>query len=141
MNDNEKTKRLEYVLSNVNYWLSFSEAKNAANIAFTVALMSVIADQNNRFVCAVPFTIISGIISLVSFIPAFSRKKTSLKFSEGDINPLFYGAISNYDKDGYLQYIGRKYWNNCEFSPYQMDLSEEITTNSSIALQKYHLFK
>lgn len=39
MNDNSIVEMLETIFSNVNSWLNFAEAKNAALMAFNIAML------------------------------------------------------------------------------------------------------
>lgn len=41
MNDNSIVEMLETIFSNVNSWLNFAEAKNAALMAFNIAMLAV----------------------------------------------------------------------------------------------------
>lgn len=68
---------LEKSFSNVNSWLNFAEAKNAANIVFVIACITAIFSLRNMniilyTVCI--FLIISGISSLISFLPRLGDK-------------------------------------------------------------------
>ena len=72
MNNKELDELLEKNFSNVNSWLNFAEAKNAANIAFVVACIAAIfslEDKNVLLYIICIILIISGICSLVFFLP------------------------------------------------------------------------
>ena len=67
---------LEKNFTNVNIWLNFAEAKNAANIAFVVACMAVIFNFKSITapLYAVCFLLLlSGIFSLLSFMPKLGK--------------------------------------------------------------------
>ena len=68
---------LDKSFSNVNLWLNFAEAKNAANIAFVIAFIAAIFSLHNMNVIlytASIFLIASGIGSLISFLPRLGNK-------------------------------------------------------------------
>ena len=108
---------LEKNFSNVNSWLNFAEAKNAANIAFVIACIAAIFSLQNMniilyIVCI--FLIASGIGSLISFLPRLGNK----------VNKNCFTLFKKKKK-----------------AKYQMDLSDEIVYNSDIVSRKYKFFK
>ena len=90
MNDNSIVEMLETIFSNVNSWLNFAEAKNAANIAFVIACIAAIFSLQNMniilyIVCI--FLIASGIGSLISFLPRLGNKVNKNCFTLFKKNP------------------------------------------------------
>ena len=70
---------LEKHFSNVNLWLNFAEAKNAANIAFVVASIAALfnfKDMNILLYIVCAFFVVSGICSLISFVPRLENKES-----------------------------------------------------------------
>ena len=67
--------RLRYILSTVNEWLKFAEAKNGAllgvDIAIIFGLLQVISDEISKgwIYLAISFIGLSALSALLSFIP------------------------------------------------------------------------
>lgn len=145
---------LEKSFSNVNSWLNFAEAKNAANIAFVIACIAAIFSLQKMniilyIVCI--FLIASGIGSLISFLPRLGdkvRKNCFVFFrnkklrANGD-NLLFFENIKEYSGDAYIKQVSKAYFGENKYNPtkYQIDLSNEIVYNSDIVSRKYKFFK
>ena len=145
---------LEKNFLNVNSWLNFAEAKNAANIAFVVACIAAIFSiQNMNFllyiVCNI--LILSGLISMMSFFPrlgnvvdgfsdGFLKKR---KKKENRENLFFFENIKKYAGDRYIKQVSKMYFDENDYIPtkYQIDLSDELVFNSNVASRKYRLFK
>lgn len=154
MENKDLDELLEKNFSNVNSWLNFAEAKNAANIAFVVACIAAIFDLQDvngiLYILCISF-IISGIISLISFLPRLENKVDRKTFSflknekrkAKEDNLIFFENIKLYSGDTYIQQICKTYFSENEYNPtkYQLDLSDEIVYNSNIASRKYKLFK
>lgn len=154
MDRKELDELLEKNFSNVNSWLNFAEAKNAANIAFVVACIAAIFSLENMnvilyIVCI--FFIVSGMSSLVSFLPRLGNKvgkkllfflKNKKKKDNND-NLIFFENIKRYSGDAYIKQVSKTYFGDNEYNPskYQIDLSEEIVYNSDIVSRKYKFFK
>lgn len=156
MNEEESIDLLYKVFENVNNWLNFAEAKNAANLAFIIAMLQVVTSidfipmSEPRFFLSI-LLLISGMFSIISFIPNNKLigffSEVFLIFRQNNINEndnlIFYKDIKNYTKEEYLIKI-YKYYLEKEYtieSKYEFDLSEEIIENSKIAVSKYLLFK
>ena len=82
---NEKLDELlNQIFSNINSWLNFAEAKNAANIALVIACLTAIFSLNSMNVLLYFISIlflISGISSLCSLFPnleSYLEKKFSI---------------------------------------------------------------
>lgn len=147
---------LSEVFENVNNWLNFAEAKNAANIALVIASIAAIVSYNeiNCFLYLVSlFFILSGIFSMLSFLPKLTGKSkirkildcitSCLKKDTTEENLLFFEDIKKYSKEEYVKKINEVYYNysDKQITKYQLDLSNEIIYNSYIASLKYWLFK
>lgn len=152
MDGKELDGLLEKTFSNVNSWLNFAEAKNAANIAFVIACIAAIFSLENRnfLLYALCFIlIISGICSFLSFIPKLGDKmigKHGPILATGEINDdnlLFFERIKGYSGATYIKQICEMYFNDSNYKPtkYQLDLSNEIVYNSNNASRKYKVFK
>ena len=152
MDEKALDELLEKNFSNVNSWLNFAEAKNAANIAFVVASIAAIFSlegMNILLYVICVFLIISGIGSLISFLPRVGNKmaRTTLFFEKskktnGD-NLVFFENIKEYSGDEYLKQICKMYFGENNYSPtkYQSDLSDEIVYNANVASNKYKIFR
>lgn len=154
MENKELDELLEKNFSNVNTWLNFAEAKNAANIAFVVACIAAIFsldDMNGLLYILCLFLIISGMCSLVSFLPRLGNKVASKipsnlknrKRKAKEDNLIFFENIKKYSGDTYLKQVCKLYFDENKYNPtkYQLDLSDEIVYNSDIISRKYKFFK
>lgn len=154
MENKELDELLEKNFSNVNSWLNFAEAKNAANIAFVAACIAAIFsldDMNVLLYILCLFLIISGMCSLVSFLPRLGNKVASKipsnfknrKRKTKEDNLIFFENIKEYSGDTYLKQVCKLYFDENKYNPtkYQLDLSDEIVYNSDIVSRKYKLFK
>ena len=154
--------------ANINHWLSFAEAKNAAVIALDTALIGIFTriivsetvSQNN---CLLIFTImvlvliiISLILALFSFLPIMVSGKNSIlvvynkliNISEYnsikvDKNYIFYRDIARLEKaENYLEmlthYYGFPYFDNDQ---YLNDMAQEIYINSQVTVSKFIYFR
>lgn len=136
-------------LDRTNYWLSFSEAKNAALVALNIAIIAVctqidIFSMIMQVILCVLF-LASTICCLISFHPNLkSETDNQGEYYTKNKNLVFYGDISKIkDANSYIDAIKYRYKldmcekekNICE------DLAVEIVINSKIAMSKYHLFR
>lgn len=141
---------LKNIFSNLNNWLTFAEAKNAAIIAFNIACLSFLFSiewiaEIKIFVYIVSVGIIISIImALNTFIPKMGKEIDSYNyFSETD-NLLFYRDIAKYDVDNYLKLVFKKYRDidvsDNDIHKIEKDLAREIIYNAKVATRKYELF-
>lgn len=142
---------LQQIYENVNTWLHFAEAKNAAIIALNIALLAALISSDLYVVSIVLFSwiavglLLSTLFSLLSFKPNNKRivKVTSKSI---DSNLLHFAYIASLETDEYLKKLNKCYWNNqcqdCfEFPQIDRDYSNEIIQNSRITIQKQLHFK
>lgn len=150
MSGNEDKKELlREIFANVNYWISYGEAKNAGLLAFNMALMAAIFSLNkiNIFTCFVAgMSVISMIIALVSILPKIGEINKENKPVKVTDNLLFYQDIAKYSEDEFLKIIYETYFNevlnDISHAPhYECDIAKEICINARIAARKYRLFK
>ena len=115
MNDNSIVEMLESIFSNVNSWLNFAEAKNAALMAFNIAMLAVTwgstenAGKNILFYGVNLAIVISTIIALKSFKPDKGKCKEETGVIKENDNLLFYEDIAKYSKESYLIALQKKY--------------------------------
>lgn len=152
------------IFSNVNEWLKFAEAKNAALIAFHLGSIFGAATIITQTECGtIPKVILNYLYSFIilssigllfvlfSFWPQI-RIEDTLRNKIEDIfcfqrsaieeNLLFYGYINNCSRDLYLSKLCRccnKEISEC--SKLELDYVNQIVTNSQIAVRKYFYFK
>lgn len=138
------------LLALVNEWLKFSEAKNAACIAFNAAVISVLIDRGSPenllsvyLLVVLVAAFISTGISLVSFLPALSIDRnlmpaTVISSSDSD-SIIFFGSIA---KMGYARFHERAClaFATEKESPLFSMLAQQIFVNSVIAVRKLKLF-
>ena len=144
-----KVETLEKIFNNVNNWLHFAEAKNAALVAFNIATISAISEFdflksiNVLFYSMLISILVSTFISLASFSPIVNKLALKKEFS-GPPNLLLFSYIASLsNSDEYLKELYEKYWNAPETNATQIekDFCFEIHTNSKIAIRKYSYFK
>lgn len=151
--DNKPSQNLEQFLDRqlerTNYWLSFAEAKNAALLAFNIAVIAFVADfQKDLPVMStlVMFVfIIASLVCLRSFLPNdTSRPDPGPKYLSTD-NLLFWKDIAYFeDEEKYLARVIEQYYPDATINDSErkmfLDFSSEIVINSRIAMAKYNLF-
>ena len=154
------------IFSNVDDWLKFAEAKNAALIVFNGASIfgaaTFIATVMAQTQYTIPqiildylylFIIFNGLglaTALYSFWPqtevdnVLGKKIKNLSFKkpESRNNVLFYGHIKDYTPESYLA----KLRESCnkevgECSGLELDYATQIVINSRITYRKYYYFK
>lgn len=143
-------QRLSGIFANVNYWLKFAEAKNAALFAATSAMFFGIISLAQGFtnlpseliaylvVCEI-FLVVSAAFTLLSFIPRVKIPFiTKLEKPVDDDNLLFYGDIAKYDAEAYLKKLVET--NLDDTSKLERDYADQIIINSRITLWKYRYF-
>lgn len=142
---------LKETFENVNNWLNFAEAKNAAILAFAIALLAAVGSmeyftsQRIGFILHVLGTSICMICSLISFLPNQGKdKKREDGCSEAD-NLIFYQDIAKYDPKGYLKAVYKRYRGETiderQMRKIELDFATEITVNAAITVRKYAWFK
>ena len=141
---------LEKVFDNVNHWLDFAEAKNAALIVFNIALITVLSAWNNMHLNVLRSVIMLGcilstIVTLWSFWPRCNIKKKFGVITSYD-NYLFYKDIAKYTYEEYLKIICEEYFNKDPGTlivkhKLLIQYAEEIISLSKITLKKYQLFQ
>lgn len=153
-NNERLTGFLEKQLERTTTWLSFAEAKNAAIVAFNIALAQICFDSLEKanipaiIYLALSALAIATFISLSSFAPKLFAHPTiepkGLGKKERPINLLFFGSIAEIsDEKELLQEIKRQYFqddSNIVNNQMDTDLGKELLENSRIANRKYKLF-
>ena len=136
-------------LERTNYWLSFSEAKNAALVALNIAIIAVFTQLNMLGIIIQAILCILFLVSMLHCLISFSpnlKNKADEKGAEiiENCNLIFYGDIAKLgDSDIYLSCVQNRYkfqFDESEKYLYE-DLAEEIVINSQIAVKKYGMFK
>ena len=140
--------RLRYILSTVNEWLKFAEAKNGAllgvDIAIIFGLFQIISDEISKglIYSAIGLTGISAISALLSFIPQLKAPSiVPKKRGEKEANLIFYGHIANYDPESYIKALYSEAGTEITSkSTMELTYAHQIITNSRIALKKNRYF-
>jgi hypothetical protein len=142
---------LRDILADVNSWLHFAEAKNAAlvaaNLAIATALAAalVTADSLSVWTAAGIFAVagsvlIGGIIALTSFFAKLQPPHIGDDKAFDSGNVLFYGHIAKMSPDYFLRKLRSQIGQNGKGTGVEKDLASQIRTNSSIALAKFTRF-
>lgn len=149
MDQNDLNELLEKNFANVNSWLNFAEAKNAANLALVIACIAAILSLDKRNVLLNLICIlfcISAICSILSFFPKLGKKLQCLferqAIQEND-NLIFFEDIKKYTGYEYVKKINKRYFNTRSESvgKYQLDIADEIVYNSGVTSYKYKMFR
>ena len=148
MDKKELRKELKEIWANVNYWLSFAEAKNAGILAINIACIAAVMTTNifddclDLEIILVAGLLIAMLITLVSLTPLIYVVKIRRPEKSDNDNPLFYGDIVKYEYKEYLEYLAKRYGEEeIKWGDYEEDLAREIVENSKITLLKYRYFK
>lgn len=149
----EKLDFLEKIFENINHWLGFAEAKNAALVAFNIALAAALStltatEGNTVFLTIIILIclIISSLIILLSFIPKNTICLDSPSLTSIPDNLIYYGNISKFAKTDYIKAFYRRYWDNPDVDIHAIpkvleDYFDEILTNAKITCKKQIYFK
>lgn len=143
---------LQYIFDNVNKWLAFAETKNGALVAFnsgvSIAIINLLTKDTPYsiwFLCCAYSSLVcfmsSAALSLFSFMPAIRIKFHFPKDHLETDNLYFYEYISKYDNQSYIDCLNKKFVLNDEIKSLELDLANQIITNSKIAYKKFWLFK
>jgi hypothetical protein len=156
--------QLKDIFENINNWLRFAEAKNAAIVAFNGAIAmgahSLLKESSPPLPSwylwmVVTFVALSTFCALVSFHPQTKIRRWWKKIGSplASDNLYFYGHIEKYSNKQFLQELATALSKDQErnlntaggntktFSRSEINLAEQIVTNSQIASRKYVLFK
>jgi hypothetical protein len=143
--------RLKYILGSVNEWLKFAEAKNAALLvatsALVLALVDYLPDKTHSFwnwalfITASVFFLLSSLICLLSFVPQVKFPWiVSLRQMTPKDNLFFFGDIANYSAEEFVEALYHASTMKSAINKLQCDLAGQIITNSRIGLKKFRLF-
>lgn len=144
------SEHLRFVLSLVNKWLRFGEAKNAAALAFAGAAVGLYIRSIDilSFPLAARLLVsggiaaftVAGFCALVSFIPILAR-------------PFVHSERAPRDSDNLLNFGDIAYYQPSEFLTHTKDLlgiqnhemvhehyAHQVVINARIALRKYRIF-
>ena len=142
-------ERLRYILTTVNEWLKFAEAKNGALLAADIALLfgvfKLLNELTGREVFiyfAIVLVILSAISNLVSFIPQLKLSSfTPRKRTEKEASLIFYGHIAKYEPQSYVKALyAESGAEPAAIAQIEVDYAQQIIINSRIAVRKYLCF-
>ena len=143
-------ERLRYILTTVNEWLKFAEAKNGgllvADIAVLFGAFSLLNESTGQVLpihLAIVLAICSATSSLVSFSPQLrvlsskSKRRTGKKASL-----IFYGHIAEYEPQSYIEALHAESGTEpTAIAPIEVDYAQQIIMNSRIAMRKHLCFR
>jgi hypothetical protein len=141
---------LENILTLVSEDLRFAETKNAALLTANAAAVVGVMQVNPRsptlqwaFLAIMLTCAISGVVSLISFIPRPENPYRSLGMApSGTDNLLFFGHIQKYDPREYLRAIYASAGQADEQgSEMERMYAEQIVVSSRIAARKFTMFR
>jgi Family of unknown function (DUF5706) len=156
-NDQQESyeKLLSSALSRAIDFVKFAETKNAALLTFSSAWMlasvsllygpaRLISDSwILAFTIALPLFIISGLISMLSFLPRLSLSEFH-KDPERLKSLLYFGDAAEYTPEKFSNTIRERYFpseNQSATECFLNDVAIQICVNSSIAVRKFRLFR
>lgn len=146
----KKEERLFHILSMVNDWLKFAEAKHAILIAFNGAsiygLVNVIdmawLNDNPFFKPYLMFVIIvlaiTVVVGVLSFIPQLKFIHFNSSSSENQKSSIYFGHLKDKSAISIIQGIYET--SEEKFSSLELDIAHQIQQNSTIASNKFDLF-
>ena len=161
----EMIGKLETILSMVNDWLKFAEAKNAILLGFSgagiTATTTYLSTASNVVkpvgLCIIVVTFLLCVCSFIcslSFLPKTNlevlvwkkqkpgRKSKGIPTDEDNLH--FYGHLYKYNKNELIDALNRLYFENhiknINKKEYA-DLANQIVVNSEIAYLKFQFFK
>jgi hypothetical protein len=159
---NDFLVKLLSIFHNVNDWLKFAEAKNAALLAFSgtgmTATLTVLATAQSlptflRFGLLISTSLlcICTLLCALSFIPKTNlekllwlRSQPSKKLHPSLTDNLYYfGDLRKYSAGELLNAVNVHYFNSIVTQPYSKECSDvaiQITINSDIASFKFQTF-
>lgn len=142
-------ERLRYILTIVNEWLKFAEAKNGALLVADIALLFGVfrllnesTGQKVFIYLAIFLVIVSAISSLVSFIPQLKLPSfTPRKRAGKEASLIFYGHIAKYEPRSYISALYAESGGEpAAIASIEVDYAQQIIINSRIAVRKYLCF-
>ncbi len=143
-------EKLKYILSEINEWLKFAEAKHAALIAFNGAVVlgllgifENIAGLPNIKIIFLIIALLIGLSLLFSFVSLIPKSNTFSKFRKNgvktSINILLASDLSKISVQEFTDYLNQidKEWKPGYF---EKQLLDRILIHSDISARKYRLF-
>lgn len=147
----DRTKLLQQILDNVNNWLHFAEAKNAAIIAFNIAVLAALvgSDLSKAFEPLFSAIVIGLMISIMYSILSFKPINIKLNKTEKaniEENLIHFAYIASLDCDEYIKKLYGYYWGETNIDVntvprLEIDYCKEIVENSRITMKKQYYFK
>lgn len=150
-------EKLEFIFKNVNNWLKFAEAKNAALLAFnlgiifgTLRLYSNFTHVENDLcwleyygILALSLLSVSAIICLLSYVPRMEipwlKQKEGIELHTKNV--LFFGDIALFSPQNYITELAKINGVSApESGMYLENIASQIIVNSRIAVTKYKMF-
>jgi hypothetical protein len=142
-------EKLRYILTTINEWLKFAEAKNgallAADIAILFGVFGLLSEPTIPKVViylAIFLVIASAISSLISFIPQLKISQFIYKKrTEKETSLIFYGHIAKDEPQSYIKALySESGAEPVAITPIELDYAQQIIINSRIAVRKYRCF-
>jgi hypothetical protein len=148
---NSKKENLEYIFDNINNHLRFAEAKNAAIVTASFALITVYLFYESRFhnkflevfqinfIVFITFSLICSLLSYYSKITIIGNLNKKDNFDDASCNIIFFGDIAYMDEDQYCQTFFDVPLKNLDDN-YCSCLINQIVINSRITKRKFEMF-
>jgi hypothetical protein len=162
--DEKFIDKLLKLFQNVNDWLKYAEAKNAVLLAFSGAVITAVvtylstaskplASLKIGLLINVSLLALCSLITAVSFLPKtdlehfnWLNSKPS-KVNNRNLKPTdnlyHFGDLQKYKSSELVDAINNSYFNGSINQPYKkehLDITNQIITNSQIAIIKFSLF-
>ena len=146
---------LNKILSHVNDWLKFAEAKNAGLLALNMAAVAGImqgfstsdnTDNIFKWIMVSLFTI-SICIVLFSFLPVLRQVFIYKKYDDQQfdaekdkLNCYYFGDHAKINCSHLIKLLSSKHAPQYVTNSLDVDIASQIITNAEIAIRKYKLF-
>ncbi len=150
-----REEKLRFILSGVNEWLKFAEAKLgvlvAINGSVAFAALSLLNEKSQGGICtwaALLLLALTNVISMLLCLASFAPRLSPIRCANSHgtratVNLLYFGDIEALDPKDYLARMAASRYERPRSSSGAdlMDYAEQIVTNSKIAVKKCRLFK
>lgn len=148
-------EKLRFILSGVNEWLKFAEAKLgvlvAINGSVAFAALSLLNEQSQAGICtrtALLLLALTNVISMMLCLASLAPCQSPVRCADGHgtratVNLLYFEDIAALEPKDYLASMATDRFERPRNSSGAdlMDYAEQIVTNSRIAVKKYRFFK
>lgn len=144
--------KLESILKHVNDWLKYAEQKTATLLALNAGAVWGVSRILNGTTSeqvyvywgssiGYVFLLLSVFVCLTSFFPVLNTPWFKPGEKNDNDNSIYFGHIAKYRASEYLNLLKSKTGFDNECLNWELDYANQITSNASIALDKFKRYK